>query len=256
MALLEKAAGQGHTYAMFALGDIHGTRKEYEQAVAWYTQGAEAGLPKAMFSLGTLPDQGHGVAAPDYPAAAGWYRRAAEAGSGPAANNLCTMYTVGSPADNTCLVVLRIVDPRFSSLAASRDVANIICQALGRGVTRSKRRAMQWMRKAVENGDVMSCLYLAMRMYEDRPYAREVGHVGEAAEVTTPVGVMEGHDVPPDVLTSVVHWLRKGGYNTVDAVVGAMFCYNEGCEVVGQLKDFKVCPQCKTARYCATRVRN
>ena len=23
-----------------------------------------------------------------------------------------------------------------------------------------------------------------------------------------------------------------------------------GCEVVGHLKDFKVCPQCKTARYC------
>jgi hypothetical protein len=26
--------------------------------------------------------------------------------------------------------------------------------------------------------------------------------------------------------------------------------------VVGLLKDFKVCPQCKTARYCAPCVRN
>jgi len=34
------------------------------------------------------------------------------------------------------------------------------------------------------------------------------------------------------------------------ALDGIPLCYNEGCEVVGQPKDFKVCPQCKTARYC------
>jgi len=31
---------------------------------------------------------------------------------------------------------------------------------------------------------------------------------------------------------------------------GFRYCYNEGCDVVGQLKEFKVCPQCKIARYC------
>ena len=69
---------------------------------------------------------------------------------------------------------------------------------------------------------------------------------------------MDGHDVPPGILTSVVHWLRKGGHNPVDyldvfrreALEGAQYCYNETCEVVGHWKDFKVCPQCKTARYC------
>jgi len=30
---------------------------------------------------------------------------------------------------------------------ASQDVASIICQALQRGVPRSKRREMRWMRK-------------------------------------------------------------------------------------------------------------
>jgi TPR repeat protein len=48
MALLEKAAGQGHAYAMFALGSIYQGRKELEQAVEWYAKGAEAGLPNAM----------------------------------------------------------------------------------------------------------------------------------------------------------------------------------------------------------------
>jgi len=34
------------------------------------------------------------------------------------------------------------------------------------------------------------------------------------------------------------------------ALEGANYCRNDGCQVVGLLKEFKVCPQCKTARYC------
>ena len=94
-ALLEKAAGQGHAYAMQWLGKIHRERKELEQAVQWFTKGAEAGLPDAQFNLGCRLEKAKGVAAPDYPAAADWYRRAAEAGVGEAANNLSNMYTLG-----------------------------------------------------------------------------------------------------------------------------------------------------------------
>jgi len=141
---------------------------------------------------------------------------------------------------------------------AARDAASIICQALGRGVTRSKRRAMQWKRKAAESGIAASCLMIAGGMYLDVPYAREVGHVGEAAGVAAPAEAMEGHNVPPDVFTSIVHWLHKGGHNQVHmldvirrgALEGAPYCVNEGCQVVGLLKDFKVRPQCKHARYC------
>jgi len=95
MALMEKAAGQGHAYAMNELGNIHHARKEHEQSVEWFTKGADAGLPGAMFRLGFCLDSGEGLAAPDYPAAAGWYKRAADAGNWDAAHNLCTMYTVG-----------------------------------------------------------------------------------------------------------------------------------------------------------------
>jgi len=77
------------------LGEFHSERKEYAQAVEWYTMAAEAGLPEVMYNLGTLLDQGKGVAAPDYPAAADWYRRAAAAGIGEAAYNLSGMYTSG-----------------------------------------------------------------------------------------------------------------------------------------------------------------
>ena len=95
MALLEKAAGQGHVYAMEVLGVIHCERNEHEQALEWYTKAAEAGLPASMFSVGCRLDKGEGVAAPDYPAAAGWYRRADAAGFGAAALNLSNMYIAG-----------------------------------------------------------------------------------------------------------------------------------------------------------------
>jgi TPR repeat protein len=82
MGLLEKAAGQGHAYAMHALGRIHRVRKEHEQDVLWTTKAAEAGLPEAMFDLGWCLDKREGVAAPDPLAAMGWFRRAADAGHG------------------------------------------------------------------------------------------------------------------------------------------------------------------------------
>ena len=117
---------------------------------------------------------------------------------------------------------------------------------------------MQCGRKAAENGYAAACLQLAAHMYLDLPYAREVGRVGKAAGVASSAGVTEGHDVPPDVLAGVVYWLRKGGHNPSamlhefrrQALEGARYCQNETCEVVGHLKEFKVCPQCKTARYC------
>ena len=118
MALIEKAAGQGHAYAMNALGCVHREWKDYEQAVKWFTKGAEAGLPRAMFSLACRLERGEGVPAPDYPAAASWYRRAADAGHGEAAHNLAAMYVIGSGlglADDACHVILHIVDPRFMS---------------------------------------------------------------------------------------------------------------------------------------------
>jgi len=117
---------------------------------------------------------------------------------------------------------------------------------------------MQWCRKAADMGYVDACLQLAFCMYIDRPHAREVGRVGEAAGVGMSASEMVGHDVTPDVLTSVAHWVQRGGQIPDftlsvfrrQALEGGRYCFNDGCEVVGHLKDFKVCPQCKTARYC------
>ena len=90
----------------------------------------------------------------------------------------CTLSAAVGPG-RYCLPLLRliamtplhIVDPRFFGCEASQDVASIICQALGRGVTRSNQMAMRWTRKAAENGHATACLKLAQHMYHDHPYA-------------------------------------------------------------------------------------
>jgi hypothetical protein len=40
----------------------------------------------------------------------------------------------------------------LNGIGVWHDVASIVCRALGCGVTRSKRRSQQWLRKAAENG--------------------------------------------------------------------------------------------------------
>ena len=95
MVYLEKAAGQGHAYAMGSLSEMLFKMNDEVRAVEWLTKGAEAGLPTAMYDLACSLDSAEGVAAPDYPAAAGWYRRAADAGHAAAASNLSVMYTLG-----------------------------------------------------------------------------------------------------------------------------------------------------------------
>ncbi len=146
---------------------------------------------------------------------------------------------------------------------AAQNIAAMYTVSTG-GVARSKRRTMQGFRKAADLGVVVSCVELARDMYEDSPHARVIGHVEvEATGVAMSAADMEGHDVPPEVLKSVVYWLQKGcvtwGPTPLDlleefrrtAVEGGAYCVNDGCEVVGHRKDFKVCPQCKTARYCS-----
>jgi hypothetical protein len=55
-------------------------------------------------------------------------------------------------SDNACHVTCHVLVPHLLSSTAPYDVVSIIYQALGRGVTRSKRRSVQFCRQAAENG--------------------------------------------------------------------------------------------------------
>ena len=52
MALMEKAAAQGHAYAMRTLAGNYASRNEHERAKGWATKGAETGCPDMMAGRG------------------------------------------------------------------------------------------------------------------------------------------------------------------------------------------------------------
>jgi len=79
------------------------------------------------------------------------------------------------------------------------------------------------MRTAADTGHADACMQLASAAYRDLPYAREIGNVMEAAGVAKLAGVMEGHDIPLDVMNGVLHWLRKGGHNTLVAILSTSY---------------------------------
>jgi len=70
------AADQGYLPAMFKLGAIMARQENYKQALKWWRQAAEAGLPEAQYNLGTLYLEGKGVKA-DVVVAGQWFKKAA-----------------------------------------------------------------------------------------------------------------------------------------------------------------------------------
>ena len=86
-------------------------------------------------------------------------------------------------------------------------------------------------------------------MYGDQPYAREVGHVGEADGVATSAEVIEGHDVPPDVLTGVVHWLRKVGHNPVLKPTSFAEKRWRGVTIATTAQGARLWANCRTSRF-------
>ena len=86
-----RAAELGNTTAMYDLGVLyangHGVEQDYVQARAWYQKAADAGNANAMTNLGTLYQLGQGVQQ-DYAQARAWYQKAADKGNADAKQNL------------------------------------------------------------------------------------------------------------------------------------------------------------------------
>jgi TPR repeat protein len=89
--LYRAAADAGLPRGMFAMGRVHqegiGVPQDYALARAWYSKAASLGSPEAMNALGDLYLHGFGVPK-DQAKAIRWYRRARDAGSRIAADEL------------------------------------------------------------------------------------------------------------------------------------------------------------------------
>jgi len=79
--LLRRAADQGVAEAIWQLGNMYylGPPVDYQEAIKWWSLGAERGDPYSQRDFGWMYEQGEGVPQ-NYAEAAKWYRRAADQG--------------------------------------------------------------------------------------------------------------------------------------------------------------------------------
>jgi uncharacterized protein len=94
----EKAIAKGNAAAMNNIGTLYdngqGVAQDYAKARAWYEKAAAKGYAAAMNNIGTLYDNGQGVAQ-DYAKARDWYERSAAKGNAQAMINLGDLYRDG-----------------------------------------------------------------------------------------------------------------------------------------------------------------
>ena len=69
-------------------------RKDYAEAMRWYREAADQGSAVAQINIGSLYQNGWGVAR-DYVEAMGWYRKAADRGNALAQNHIGLLYQNG-----------------------------------------------------------------------------------------------------------------------------------------------------------------
>lgn len=91
-------AEAGDPRAQFSLGIAHqrgeGLPQDLEKALDWYRKAADKGYARAQYNLAVMYHRGQGVPQ-NHEQAAKWYREAAERGEANAQFNLATMYTNG-----------------------------------------------------------------------------------------------------------------------------------------------------------------
>lgn len=156
LELMRSAADQGHPEAMGAVGFFYangmGVPKDMAKAVEWFRKGAEGGGAKAQLNLGNLLVSGNGVEK-DEAEGRKWIKAAAE-------QNLtdalwaegCIHYfgkygvQVDFAAAYPCLLK--------SAEQGHPEAQNLVGVMLenGQGVAPDENRALDWFRKAAEDG--------------------------------------------------------------------------------------------------------
>ena len=123
VAWYRKAAEQGSAYGQYNLGDMYeygkGVKKDIRKAAQWYRKAAEQDHRNAQYKLGIVYEEGKGTKK-DLKQAVEWHRKAAEQGHARAQSRLGYMYEYG------------------------------------KGVEKDLEQAVAWYRKAAEQGDLQA----------------------------------------------------------------------------------------------------
>ena len=85
----QKSAKRSCTSSMNSIGHIHRTNDNYSMAMEWFKKASELGNTDALYNIGLLYQNGHGVTK-DYVIAKEWFLKGAEK------NNYRSLYAIGN----------------------------------------------------------------------------------------------------------------------------------------------------------------
>ena len=217
-----KSAEQGNATAQYNLGVLYehgeGISLDLTKAVEWYRKSAEQGNATAQYNLGVMYEQGRGVCQ-DYTKAVEWYRKAveqghwkaevwfrklAEQGNADAQYNLGVMYERGSIRER---LSLKPENEWYNELADFGVSCYCPCP--------DNAEAMEWYRKAAEQGHVGAQCQLGGIYFNRKEYASAFGWFERVArrgnrDAQLQLGIMfkKGLGVYPD-FDEAMHWFRE-----------------------------------------------
>ena len=147
------AASKGHLAAQNVLGICYefgyGVPQSYENAVEWYTKAAEQGHDSAQCNLGYCYRNGYGVPQSDEKAVE-WYTKAANQGHARAQCSLGYCYNVGEGVPQS---YEKAVEWYTKAAVQGYAIAQYnlgYCYNVGQGVPQSYEKAVEWYTKAAE----------------------------------------------------------------------------------------------------------
>jgi TPR repeat protein len=212
------AEAPGNDRLAYQLGRALHRAEAYAEAMAWYRKAADAGNARALSNIGTLFDEGSGVAEDDVEAVA-WYRKAADLGFSAAMLNLGIMYEEGTGVDMDPAEAARWY--RKAADLGDPDAMNALglLYENGKGVGEDKAEALAWYLKAADLG-LVAAIYRVAMMYEygtgiaadaaaAAKWYRRAAEEGESAAMYR-LAVLndEGRGMPRDY-GEAAHWFLK-----------------------------------------------
>jgi TPR repeat protein len=237
ISILTYHANKGNSRAQRNLGYYYESKKEFKNAVEWYTKAADQGYATAQCNLGFCYENGQGIEQ-DYQKAVEWYTKAAEQGNAVAQNNLGICYAEGRGIEKDYNKAVEWFTKAAEQGYAQAQYNLGICYT-GEGVEQDYQKAVEWFTKAAEQGYADAQFNLGIGYYTgegvEQDYQKAVEWYTKAAEqgnarAQNNLGVCyeRGQGVDQDY-KKAVEWYTKAaeqGYATAQCNLG--FCYENG----------------------------
>jgi len=171
-----KQAEQGNADAQSMLAFMYkiglGVKRDYKEAVKWYTKAAEQGNALAQFNLGCGYYKGLAVEQ-DHTQAIKWFTKAAEQGDAHAQMSLGGMYAEGQGVQQDYKQAvkwwIKVAEQGYARAKFNMGVMYYE----GRGVEQDYDEAFKWWRNAAAQGDVRALFLLGAMLFDGHAVERD-----------------------------------------------------------------------------------